>query len=376
MRVSCLQENLAKGLSIVNRAVGPRTALPVLSNILMKTDNGRLCLVATNLEMGITTWVGAKVEEEGAITVPARTLTDLVNTLSPERIDLTAEVRTSTLHLACGSNTADLKGIDAQDFPSLPEASEDDDTLALPADMMRETIQMVALAAATDDSRPILTGVLMTYSDGLLTMAAADGFRLSVREVRLEDGFEGTFTLIVPAHTLQEVARVCPDEELVHITIPRDRAQVLFRTENVEIASQLLEGAFPDFRQIIPQESKTRAVVDTLQLLQASKRANIFARESSYMVHLTVEPEEGLAGWLVVQARSAETGGNEDRLPISVEGETVEISFNVRYLIDVLNVIGQDRVEVTINASASPGVIRPIGDDTFTHVVMPMHSER
>lgn len=376
MRVSCLQENLARGLSIVNRAVGARTTLPVLSNVLMMTDNGRLRLVATNLEMGITTWIGAKVEEEGAITIPARTLTDLVNALSPERIDLAAEVRTSTLHLTCGSNTADIKGIDAQDFPSLPEPSEDDDTLELPADLMRETIQLVALAAAREDSRPILTGVLMDYVDGMLTMAAADGFRLSVREVQLEDGFEGAFSLIVPAQALQEVARACPDEEHVYITIPHDRAQVLFRTENVEIASQLLEGTFPDFRQIIPQESKTRSIVDTLQLLQASKRADIFARESSYMAHLSVEPEDGVSGWLVVQALSAETGSNEDRLPISIEGDSVEISFNVRYLIDVLNVIGQDRVELTINNSSSPGVIRPIGDTTFTHVVMPMHSGR
>jgi DNA polymerase-3 subunit beta len=377
MRVSCLQENLAKGLSTVNRAVGTRTALPVLANVLMMTDNGRLRLVATNLEMGITTWIGAKVEEEGAITVPARTLTDLVNALSPERIDLVAEVRTSTLHLTCGSNTADMKGIDAQDFPSLPEVSEDDDTLALPAPLMRETIQLVALAAAREDSRPILTGVLMEYVDGLLTMAAADGFRLSVRTVQLGEGFEGSFSLIVPAQALQEVARACSaDEETIYITIPHDRAQVLFRTENVEIASQLLEGNFPDFRQIIPQESGTRTIVDTLQLLQASKRADIFARESSYMVHLAATPEDGISGWLTVQARSAETGSNEDRLPVSIEGDPVEISFNVRYLIDVLNVIGQDRIELTINNPSSPGVLRPVGDDTFTHVVMPMHSSR
>lgn len=377
MRVSCLQENLAKGLSIVNRAIGARTALPVLSNVLLMTDSGRLRLAATNLEMSITTWIGAKVEEEGAITVPARTLTDLVGALSPEQIDMVAEVRTSTLHLTCGSNTSDIKGIDAQEFPPLPEPSEDDDVLTLPSGLLRETIQMVAFAAAREDSRPILTGVLMEYVDGLLTMAAADGFRLSVKEVQLEDGFEGTFSLIIPASTLQEVARVCTDEEEpVYIVFPHDRAQVLFRTESVEVASQLLEGNFPDFHQIIPQDTTTRTIVDTIQLLRASKRADIFARESSYMVHLSVEPEDGISGWLTVQARSAETGSNEDRLPVAVEGEAVGVSFNVRYLIDVLSVIGEDRVELATQSSSSPGVIRPVGDSSFTHVVMPMHSGR
>ena len=243
MRVSCLQENLARGLNIVGRAVGTRTTLPDLSNVLLATDNGRLRLAATNLDMAITAWIGASVEEDGAITVPVRTLGDLVNTLSPERVDLEVAVRTSALHLACGATTANIKGIDAYDFPPIPEPTEQDDVLSIPAEEFKEAVAMVAFAAARDDSRPILTGVSVSYADGLLTLAAADGFRLSVKEIPLETDYDQPFTLVVPARALNEVARIITDEdEFVQLILPPDRAQVLFRLAGAQLVSQLIEG--------------------------------------------------------------------------------------------------------------------------------------
>ncbi len=377
MRVSCLQENLARGLNIVSRAVGARTTLPILSNVLLSTDNGRLRLAATNLDMGITAWIGASVEEDGALTVPARTLIDLVNKLSPERIDMEVAVRTSTLRLACGATTANIKGIDAHEFPLFPEPSPDDDTLVVPSDVLSGTIDMVAFAAAKDDSRPILTGVLVTYQDGILTMAAADGFRLSVREVPLEAEFYSSFSLVIPARNLVELARICADVERdAYVVLPQERSQVLFRLPDVDVVTQLIEGSFPDWRQIIPRDLPTRTIVSTADLLRACQRADIFAREANHTVRLSMEPQDGMVGILRVRATASETGENEVIVDASIEGDGMEIAFNARYLIEVLNVIHTDRVEIGTSRPDKPGVIRPVGDSTFTHVIMPMHIGR
>lgn len=374
MRVSCLQENLSRGLNIVSRAVGTRTTLPVLSNVLLQTDNGRLRLVATNLEMSITAWIGASVEEDGAITVPARTLNDLVNTLSPERVDLEVAVRTNALHLVCGATTANIKGIDAYEFPPIPEPTEDDFVLAIPAAEFKEAINMVAFAAARDDSRPILTGVSVSLNEDVLTLAAADGFRLSVKRIALESSDHPPFTLVVPARTLLEVARVITDDdEFVQLVLPPDHAQALFFVENAQVVSQLIDGTFPDFQQIIPRDVETRTVLYTADVLRAARRADIFAREANNTVRFSIEPQDGMAGIVRVRAQASETGENEVLLDASIEGEGVEVAFNVRYLIDVLNVIPHDQIVLKTIRADKPGVIQPLNDDSFTHVVMPMH---
>ena len=377
MRVSCLQDNLSHGLSMVGRAVGTRTTLPVLSNVLMATDNGRLRVAATNLDMGITAWIGASVEEDGAVTVPARTLSDLVNTLSPERVDMDVAVRTNSLHLACGATTANIKGIDAEEFPIMPQPSDDDDSLPIPTDELREAISMVAIASARDDSRPVLTGIFMSFEDGKLTMAAADGFRLSVKEMTLESDYYGSFTLIVPARALQELSRISADEEEnIFLILPEERSQVLFHMNTVELVSNLIDGVFPDYEQIIPKGMPTKTIVDTHSLLQACKRADIFAREANNTVRMSIEPQDGMAGVLRVSAQSSETGENEVIIDATIEGEGMEVAFNVRYLLDVLNVIHQDRVLLGTNGPDKPGVLRPVGDESYTHVIMPMHIGR
>ena len=377
MRVSCLQENLSRGLNIVGRAVGSRTTLPILSNVLLATDNGRLRLAATNLDMGITAWIGASVEEDGALTVPARTLNDLVNKLSPERVDLEVAVRTNSLQLACGATSANIKGIDAHEFPIMPEPSDDDDVLPIPADILLETIGLVAFAAAKDDSRPILTGVMISYQEGMLTMAAADGFRLSVREVTVEAEFFNNFQVVVPARTLSELARIgATEDELIYLVLPPEHSQTLFHMTDVDVVTQLIEGTFPDWRQIIPRDLQTRTVVSTADLLRAVQRADIFAREANHTVRFSIEPKDGMVGVLRVRATASETGENEGVVDASIEGEGMEVAFNARYLIEVLNEIKTDRVELSTSRPDKPGVLRPVNDNTFTHVIMPMHIGR
>jgi DNA polymerase-3 subunit beta len=378
MRVSCMQENLDRGLSLVSRAVGPRTTLPVLSNVLLQTDNGRLRLSGTNLEMGISCWIGARVEEDGAVTIPARTLTDLVNMLPPEPVEMYLTVRTQTLHLACGSRTADIKGIDAHEFPLVPEPGEEDDRLPIPVDLLRSMIGKVAFAAAHEDSRPSLTGVLMEFDENhTLTLAAADGFRLSVCSAPIDTDYFPPFSVVVPARTLSELARVSAGEsQQVYFVLPRERAQVLFYMTDTNVFSQVIEGSFPDYRQIIPREAVTRTTFDTAQLLRACRWADVFAREAANHVRFDIRPQNEMAGQVTVRATSAETGDSESVLTTSIEGEPIEIAFNARYLIEVLSVVDQDRVVLETTDSSRPGVLRPEGDPDFTHVVMPMHIGR
>jgi DNA polymerase-3 subunit beta len=383
MKVSCLQENLAKGLAIVGRAVATKSTLPVLSNILLATDQGRLKLAATNLEIGITCWIGAKVEEEGATTVPARLLGEFVNSLPNDKIDLALTVRTQTLHLACQRYTANIKGIDAEEFPLIPTVA-DTPTVALEPDLLREMINQVAFAAAADDSRPVLAGVLMSFRDNSLTLAAADGFRLSVRTAAIEPPAAGSATpagldVIVPARTMQEVARIAAEgKEPVEVTVTPNKNQVLFHLSNVDVVSRLVEGAFPNYQQIIPKEHKTRAVVSTSDFLKATKIASFFARDAANIVRLNIIPgeEELVPGRVTVAATAAEVGDNLNEIDAVVEGQPLQIAFNARYLTDVLSVLTATQVGLEASTSSSPGVVRPVGVEGFTHVLMPMHVAR
>jgi DNA polymerase-3 subunit beta len=375
MKVSCLQENLAKGLGIVGRAVSPRSTLPVLGNILVATDGGRLKLSATDLEVGITCWIGAKVEETGATTVPSRTFIDLVSTLPPGLVDMELIVRTQTLNLRAARSEANIKGIDAQEFPIV--AAPDEDAKGIPIDpgVLRAAIEQVAFAAATDESRPILTGVLAQFENEELTLAAADGFRLSVRTVRLDDAISDPFRIIIPASALTELRRVSSDQdEPIIVRVTPERNQVIFELTDVLLVSQLIDGTFPDYRQIIPRERHTHSVLGTAPFLKACKMAQIFARDAANISRIQIDPGSGLEpGRLRVSATAAETGEDVSELDASIEGEAIEIAFNVKYLIDVLSVISAPQVSLDTTTASSPGVIRQVGNELFTHVIMPMH---
>ena len=374
MRVSCLQENLAKGLSIVGRAVATRSTLPVLSNILLATDQGQLKLSATNLEIGITCWIGAKVEEDGAMTVPARTFVDLVSALPAERVDMELVVRTQTLNLKCGRFENNVRGIDATEFPLIPTA-DDDKAIRIDPEVLRTLVNQVVFAAATDESRPILTGVLARFDNDKVTFAASDGFRLAVRTAPLLEPVPAPLSVIIPARALAELGRISGDQEdPVTINITPSKSQVLFHLDHIELVSQLIDGNFPDYNQIIPKKKETRTVVGTAELLKACKAANVFARESANIVKLSIEPGSELApGHVTLQATSAETGDNVGEMDAAVEGSPIQIAFNVKYLIDMLSAANAAQVALETSTPSSPGKFVPVGDDSFLCVVMPMH---
>ena len=374
MKVSVLQENLAHGLSIVSRAVSPRSTLPVLANVLVATDEGRLRLSATNLEIGITCWIGAKIEDDGSTTVPARTFSDLVSTLPDGQVEMDLAVRTQTLHVRSGASNTDIKCIDAQEFPPMP-VPELDGGINFNVSDLRDMIKQVVFAASSDEARPVLTGVLLTVDGSEVTMAAADGFRLSVRTAELSNGTSGSMRAIIPARALNELARIAGDgDETVTMIVPPGRGQVIFRTDDIELTSQLIEGNFPDFEQIIPTMHNTRTVVSSASFLKACKQAEIFARDGSHIARLNITPGDELQpGSVEISAQSEETGSSEAVVEATIEGQPVLIAFNVRYLREVLDVVGTPNVALETTAAAAPGVIRPMGDEGFLHVIMPMH---
>lgn len=380
MRVSVLQENLYRGLSIVSRAIQSRPTLPILANVMLSTEDARLQLSATNLELGITAWIGAKVEEAGSITLPARTLQELVATLPPERVDMDLDVRTLTLHLRCGAKSANIKGMDANEFPLIPPFNPER-ALSIKARAFKEMVDQVVFASAREDNRPILTGVLMRFDGDLVTMAAADGYRLSVRTTELEFGLGDIepAPIIVPARTLQEISRVISDEdEEVQIALPDGRGQVMFRLSSVVIVSQLIEGKFPDYEAIIPRSYETSILAYTSDLLAACKSSEVFAKDSANTARVLIEPSGSptVPGRVIVAGRSQEKGDAEAPLDASIEGQAVEVSFNIRYLIDVLSVIREEQVVLETSGPTSPGVVRPAGRDDFIHVIMPMSTGR
>lgn len=376
MRVTCKQEHLARGLDIVSRAVSARSTLPILGNVLLATDGGRLRLSATNLEIGINFWIGARVDEEGATTVPARLLTDLVKSLPPDQVALEYVERNKTLNLRCMRDEAHIKGIDAADFPSVP-TYEEDGGLHLDADTFRQMVEQVSFAAAVDDSRPILTGVSAKFEPNKLTLAATDGFRLSVRTAELEHGLAQPLSVIIPARALAELARVAADqEEPIAVSIARNRNQILFHLANVDLVSQLIDGNFPDYNQIVPKSHNTRAVVDTRAFLAAARRAALFARDGANIIRVKLEPGEGgELGQMTVSAVSTEYGDNVSQVDAAIEGQPLEIAFNAKYLQDALSVMDAQQVNVEMGTPSSPGVFKPPSGD-FTHIVMPMHISR
>ena len=373
MKLSCLQENLNWGLGVVGRAVATRTTLPITNNVLLSIDQSRLKLVATNLEMAISCWIGAKVEEEGEITVPARLLTEFVNSLPNDKIDISLSPRTKTLELKCARFEARISGIDAKDFPPIP-AVDEGITTRIEVEALRQAINQVAFAAASEESRPVLTGVDAQFDNDLLTLAAADGFRLAVYKLPLTTPVSEKAEVIIPARTLAELNRLMADgQEAVDITVNTNKSQALFRLKDTELVSQLVQGAFPQYTQLIPQSYNTRAVVDVAEFLRATRTASIFARDGSGIVRLvTTSGGELTPGKLTISARAEEVGDDVGEIDAVIEGEESKIAFNGRYLVDVLSVLHESQVALETTNPSSPGVLRPVGVDNYVHVIMPM----
>jgi DNA polymerase-3 subunit beta len=382
MKLSCSQVNLSKGLGIVGRAVATRATLPITNNVLLATDGARLKLSATNLEMAISHWIGAKVEEEGAITVPARLLTEFITSLpskkfSPkgEEIEVPVEIKLTgkNLELRCERFEARISGVDANDFPPIPKVDEGIKTKVEVA-ALRQAINQVVFAAATEESRPVLTGVDAQFDDKFVALAAADGFRLAVYRMPLATAVKEKAEVIIPSRTLNELNRLIgDDEETVDITVNPNKSQVMFHLKKTQLVSQLVQGTFPKYSQLIPQSFAGRATVTVNEFLRACKMASIFARDGSGIVRLIMTPGGELTpGKITVSSKSEELGEDIGEIDATVEGQEAKIAFNGKYLTDVLSVLKEAKVTLETTNPSSPGVIKPVGSDNYIHVVMPM----
>ncbi|MDP2327810.1 MAG: DNA polymerase III subunit beta [Dehalococcoidia bacterium] len=373
MRLSCQQEDLHRGLSAVSRAIPARSTLPITQHVLLEAEGDSITLSATDAEtIAITYRITASIDEPGSITMPSRLLADFVGTLPHELINMTLAERSRQVSLSCARNTASIGGMDPDDFPPIPSV-QGADAINIDAARLRAAIAQTVFAAATDDSRPVLTGVHFQFKDGTLRLAAADGFRLSVHTMEIDSQVDRA--AIVPARALGELGRLLVEasEGQVAITFNLAGTQVQFDVGHARLIANLIQGSFPNYDQLIPANYNTRTEVAVAEFMRETRIASIFARDGSGIVRIIGTPGEGSTpGRLVITARADEVGDNEGIMDALVEGAESKIAFNGRYLTDVLNVIDTDRVAIETTSPSSPGVLRPVGNDRFVHVVMPM----
>jgi DNA polymerase-3 subunit beta len=349
--------------------VSTRTSLPVLSNVLVATDGNRLRLSATNLEIGINYWIGSKIEQQGSLTVPARLFAEFVSSLPHGNIELSAIDNVLTVQTP--HYESKINGISAEEFPLIPTITSDP-VLSLDAGLLRDALAQVVVAASADEARPVLAGVYMYTEEKNLFLVATDSYRLAEKRVELEEEPAKGFSVIVPARTMQELVRLLGDASDV-VEIYLDENQVMFRIGDVELVSRLIEGQFPNYRQIIPQKAETSFDIDTAEFLRITKVASLFARESAGSVKLEIKAE----GEVSIMSSDSEVGGNKSSAECEVAGDDGEISLNARYLTDALSVMKTPQVTFAISGKLSACVISPTGEDVvddYLHIVMPLRT--
>jgi len=372
MKVQVLQENLVKALNIVCRLISSKSQLPVLNNILLVTEENRLKIASTNLEMGLISWIGGKIEKEGSITIPSKVFQEYVSSLPADKINL--EIKENIVNLTCQSFKATFNGIAASEFPTLPKKEESFFEFSGP--VLKEVISQVAFASAADEGRPILTGVFIQVKDNLLSFAATDGYRLSLKKIELEEKENKKISkvrkLIIPARSLNELEKMIVDQEkqeknLVEIGLTKDENQVIFSLPDIELSTRLLEGEFPDYEKIIPGSFSSRIFLDKEEFGRAVRIASIFARDSANIVKFKFADDR-----LIISANSPQVGENISEIGVKIEGEGGEIAFNYRFLLDFLNSINAEEIIFEMNGPLNPGVFKVKDDQSLLHIIMPV----
>lgn len=363
MKLQATQENLNKALANVARIANSRTTLPILSNVLLKTVNNRLSIAATNLDIAITQYVGAKVMQEGSITVPARLMQDFVGSLPAGTIDL--ELEDHKLHVSAGQYQSTINGVSAEDYPVMPAITKGT-TWSLPSQTLKRGLQQVVLAASNDETRPLLTGVYFSTNKNQLYLAATDSYRLaekSLGEIKQETN------LLVPASAMHDLLRVVGDNDST-VNIVNDDQQVLFKVNDVELVTRLIEGNYPDYKRLIPSSFAVTTQLKRSELTNITKVSSLFARESAGSVTIKVDEAKQSVS---IHSIASQLGENTAEAEAKVQGSG-EITLNSRYLLDALGVLAGDDVDFCFNGKLEACVLRSSKDKDYTHIIMPLKS--
>ncbi len=364
MDLEVLQENFSKSLLITSRFVASRAQLPVLSNILLKTDKTKLTLSATNLETSASISLGAKIKEEGELTIPAKNLSEIVSNLSAGNIHLSSEKE--SLKITGSGFNGRVSGMNSSDFPKVPQTIKKEESIDLSKTEFLNSLPQVSFAVSSDEARPVLTGILFILSKNSLSLVATDGFRLSRKIIILEKPCKEIKT-VIPKNVLLEVTRTREESESVLLDIKEKEKQVVFGLDNLILSSRVLEGEFPDYVKIIPKSSSIKVRADKEEFLRAVKLSSVFARDSANIVKIKIMKDS-----IKLSAESSQVGNQETVIDAKTEGEPIEISFNYKFLEDFLRVVEGEEVVMEFNNASSPGVFTDPKDTNFLHLIMPV----
>ena len=372
MKITCIQENLNKALTHSSRIISIKSSLPILDNILLTTDQGRLKISATDLELGINYWVGAKIEKDGAIAIPSRLITEFISNIKEEKINISTEGTDATI--AGEKYNAVIKGFSVDDFPSIPDISKEVIFSISSRDFLN-AINQVAFSAAADNTRPVLSGIYFKIEKGSLKMAATDSYRLSEKKIKVVNSAKSSYSFIVPSRTINEVGKILKDAgEKVEVCF--DENQILFNFGSIHLISRLIDGQYPNYEQIIPAEFESEVIVEKQELFNVCKVASLFARESANSIKVEVKPgksKEG-SGILSITGQGVQVGESVSKIPVKMKGKEIEISFNAKYILDALPNIPEKNVEIKFSGSINPALIQGEGKEDYIYVMMPLRN--
>jgi len=369
MKLSLLQENLNLALTNVSRFVSTKAQLPILNNILISTDEGRIKLSATNLDLGINYWIGGKIEEEGSVTIPAHEITEFISYLSSGKIDIS--LNNNLLNIKSNKTESDFATTPAADFPELPKF-DPKKSFDLDIALLNNSVSQIAFSAATDDTRPVLTGILCQFTQENLSLVSTDGFRLSQKNIKLVNPItlpEGKekLSFLIPARSLTEVTKLAKNNTKLQISVVRDDHQIMFVLDDIELLSSVLDGQYPDYQKIIPENFSTNIFINREEFSQAIKIASVFAKESANVVKLKIQNNS-----IEITANAPQKGKNKIEVDARIEGEGLEIAFNYKFVSDFLNICKGKELVIKLNESLTPGLFQDQSDPAFTHIIMPV----
>jgi len=365
MRLQVLQEELSKALSLATRFASAKAQLPVLGNILFTAKGGKLLISSTNLEISVNISIGAKVEDDGEITIPAKVITDIISNLNPGQISLTSNKE--SVEIVSSEFESTISGMNPQDFPSVPKKLEKID-LSLPREELTDALGNLLFSVSVDETRPVLTGVLFLCQRGGLTMVSTDGYRLSQQSLKGGNSTK-VFTAILPKSVLSEIARLS-EGDMIDFFFDKENNQIVFKSENVILSSRILDGSFPDYEKIIPKTHMLKISVDKEDLVKGVKLAAVFARDSANIVKFNIKNKQ-----LEINAESQISGRQKTKMDIRSEGENLEIAFNYRFLEEVLQVIDGEDVDIEFSGPSSPAIFKDPKNKNFLHLIMPIKLE-